>query len=831
MKTSSVEVSRADGGIKLKLVGPAGSRTETIPLSRFTIGRSPQADFIISHTEISRRHVEIWSEGSRFFIQDLSSKNGTFVNGRRILPEEVVEFNPGDAIQLGQSEELLRVVADESEHADSTQVEAAPPPPLAVVRENPQMNIKNRALEISEAAKRDAEKVIASAKVEAQTVIDQAKIEGEKIISEAKWQTEKMVVDAQKQADQYLRSQEERRQSLAKALAELRLHNQNAEVEHRELLAEQEARFKELSGQVSSLYQQSLLYKEKVVELQDKLQAAESRLQRADDRLKEAGVRLQDMRKQTSDLQSQLFKSSKELEEIRKLKEKEERSVEVLARSKHLDIEQLNKLKEDTQREVEERRAQLQREISAERGRLEAQIEAMRIKSEEELRSQREKTETELQKRREALLTEVEQLLVKTQTESEAQKAAIETEVQEKRAAIDLDVQQKKKAIEEEVKRRREELEHLETTKREALVKELTNLRESTLKDIEQIRSSQLAESNQLLEKSKRQAEILVSEAQLISNEIREKVDKEARDAKKSLELQMADVRLKKMEEVRLSQEQQEKEFMAWKKQSASELAHLLQLALERRLVQRFPEQWKNEDQLRLSKDVDLVVRKIVLQESLEEDDQIIKEIHAYDPQAALKVRRFWRQLSFAVVALIAVVSSGVVVYQNLPGVDLEKSQAERLQELEMFKAMQEAQRDSRPRYVPEQTDDYKDTYTDNVLYTRHYVTVELDPQFRQRWILGLSDHLLLKLNLKEDVLVPFIAKESTLIQELSQLKESIHPQLVEEGIQGMREVESRFVSEIKPLFKTNRQYNEFVKFKKEFFMSNKDSVALQDSP
>ncbi len=55
-----------------------------IAMNRTVIGRSPDADVIIEHDDISRSHAVIWREGGGVFVRDLGSSNGTFVEGERV---------------------------------------------------------------------------------------------------------------------------------------------------------------------------------------------------------------------------------------------------------------------------------------------------------------------------------------------------------------------------------------------------------------------------------------------------------------------------------------------------------------------------------------------------------------------------------------------------------------------------------------------------------------------------------------------------------------------------------------------------------------------------
>jgi len=67
------------------------------------IGRSPDNDIKMNDGHVSRRHLKIERWGERFFVQDLSSKNGTYVNGRLISPGVEIEVPEGIPITIGMS--------------------------------------------------------------------------------------------------------------------------------------------------------------------------------------------------------------------------------------------------------------------------------------------------------------------------------------------------------------------------------------------------------------------------------------------------------------------------------------------------------------------------------------------------------------------------------------------------------------------------------------------------------------------------------------------------------------------------------------------------------
>jgi DNA-binding winged helix-turn-helix (wHTH) protein len=70
-----------------------------------TIGRSPTCDIVIKSKTVSRLHAKIERDGPHYILYDTHSANGTFVNGRRLQEQHVLEDD--DQIGLSKSAPLL----------------------------------------------------------------------------------------------------------------------------------------------------------------------------------------------------------------------------------------------------------------------------------------------------------------------------------------------------------------------------------------------------------------------------------------------------------------------------------------------------------------------------------------------------------------------------------------------------------------------------------------------------------------------------------------------------------------------------------------------------
>src|SRR4051794_12123233 len=78
------------------------------------IGRGVEAAVSLLDPDVSRKHARVVrTEDNRFLIEDLGSKNGVFVSGRRIGRAEI---RPGDRVLLGGSVTLRFDIMDYADH-------------------------------------------------------------------------------------------------------------------------------------------------------------------------------------------------------------------------------------------------------------------------------------------------------------------------------------------------------------------------------------------------------------------------------------------------------------------------------------------------------------------------------------------------------------------------------------------------------------------------------------------------------------------------------------------------------------------------------------------
>lgn len=79
--------------------GGDGERVALDPATSFTLGRSRENAVVLTDASVSREHARLSFKDGAWWAEDLGSKNGTKVNGRRL--DRPSRLSPGDVLQLG----------------------------------------------------------------------------------------------------------------------------------------------------------------------------------------------------------------------------------------------------------------------------------------------------------------------------------------------------------------------------------------------------------------------------------------------------------------------------------------------------------------------------------------------------------------------------------------------------------------------------------------------------------------------------------------------------------------------------------------------------------
>lgn len=103
-----------------------------------SIGRHPQCTITVAQPSVSRKHARLWYEAGGFYIEDLGSSNGTYVNNQRVTR---VSLTDGDALRCGDFKLDFR-----EDEGGTREVEQAPPAPAPAPAPSPAISPKPKVV-------------------------------------------------------------------------------------------------------------------------------------------------------------------------------------------------------------------------------------------------------------------------------------------------------------------------------------------------------------------------------------------------------------------------------------------------------------------------------------------------------------------------------------------------------------------------------------------------------------------------------------------------------------------------------------------------------------
>ncbi len=110
-----------------------------LPLQNATIGRAVECDVVIASKSVSREHTRIHREGRRWYVDDLGSTNGTYLNGERVLTS--LALLDGDILKVGDISFTF--------HDPDTTVRESPIPDLEVDTTAGVVRVNRKAVSLS----------------------------------------------------------------------------------------------------------------------------------------------------------------------------------------------------------------------------------------------------------------------------------------------------------------------------------------------------------------------------------------------------------------------------------------------------------------------------------------------------------------------------------------------------------------------------------------------------------------------------------------------------------------------------------------------------------
>lgn len=94
-------------GAQSVVVYADGAKPRTVKMAAsMVIGRAPECELMLEDTYVSQQHARIFGKNGAWYVEDLGSTNGTYVNDQKLAAPAMVQ--PGDRVRVGTTVLELR---------------------------------------------------------------------------------------------------------------------------------------------------------------------------------------------------------------------------------------------------------------------------------------------------------------------------------------------------------------------------------------------------------------------------------------------------------------------------------------------------------------------------------------------------------------------------------------------------------------------------------------------------------------------------------------------------------------------------------------------------
>lgn len=743
----------------------SGKKTETrfVENRVMVIGRSEDADFMLPHQGVSRKHIVITHEHDQIFIEDQGTSNGTKIGSMSIKAHSPTLYRAGEPIQLGTCPDEIRVSLFQSE-MDANEI-----------AQNIFLKAQNKSEHLLQTAENEVQKLKAAATSEIDEMIKKTEAELSKrenalevMLHEEKEQKTK---DLTKQLSQHraealekIESEVEvfKKESLQKLERQLREYFENQKSSQQlaleqEVALEKARHVKELSEQRSQLQEQMQVERLKAqqgseselnswIESQKAQYQLELSLSRQEIKnqieisLKSAKSESENLLTQArSQIENETLESESRLEEAKKKLHSVQSEINslqpqlVVLKSDHSDlklkVETLNLTHQDLMASTE-RLQRLSHELENSMRSYESQTKEYK----EMILNLSEEKQT---------LSENTLELTKTQFELNSSLSTIRQELKE---AQQLHLKAKESALQEhsEAKIRLEEERNKDHQKaRLDLAKEIYELRTEIRSKLKAKEDDQLQKVEQLWSEKIRRAEV----------DYQAKCD--------TLEAQVSQV---------LSQRTDQ--WISHLRASLPDLMNSSSPDLEWLKVKKFFE------------------------------DQVQQQLLTTPQKLSSKsVKARWLSAAFAMLVVV------IVAFQFIPETFWPQRQMASIKPQFVM-------------YTPVTTPELKESYTKNLIYTTNYFDVVTSDEFQSEWIKSANRFFIKDLGLSDNSIIEFIAKEKALIEGLQEKRLQLSESRLQTQLPEMVKFEEDYSTQLMVILEGERRYKKFQDFSRKFYDS-----------
>ncbi len=855
------------------------SRTEFVTSDSFIVGRSSECNIHIDSKNLSRQHMKVNILGTQIFIEDLKSTNGCFFDGNQLQPGKPVEYSDDKRFALGKHEDVvLKIYAEFEVEAvekpvsvseiknDLKQVFNKDPlsldDPAPKKAEKDYKEIMNQVeilkTEIIERAEKRADKILEDAKIEAEKFLADSKNKSEDLVLQSRVSADKLLADAVEQSKNVkeqteltdiLRNIEDKKVELDRVneiIKTCRDNLKSLELKNTEYIELDEKNTNlELSIKSLEAKKNNLVENQKDIEAQVSL--SNQNLEKINKEKDYIKTLVQDSESKNRALSAENEKFESEIQKLTERKSKlqsEVLDIEVKQKDYNALNDKFNSLQKDLDAKNEAFKTvlaeiqnvntdlkalkDLQMSLVTENTKQKVQIDLekdniQKLQKEfEDFQNRKTALNLEIEdteKKKQATIHELSDIKNKLQ---DLEKESVR-KVQKANDEADLIISQAKAKAQSEqialIQKAKLDLAEKENTMLTHAKTQSQEILEKANSELKKVETESKRITDEALIKAEAKAEKILKESQQRADDLRDRAQTEHQRLIKQAEVEAEKIKAKSVEVM----EEKKKDFVEFEKRRIRKSAEVLKAELNVLLYSKLKLYLKEDSEdytSRVKSSLDAAVNSSMLSEIIDNDAEMYALLDDQVKQQQQKNKNYWRYTVPGVTLSIVVLFFAVPFFKDkIKEKTREVASVSKEETKERIKKMDEESKKALfEHFSPKKSSEFKETYTDRVLYTEGYAEISLEKEYREDWILELQTFFTDKLSLSENALVPFISQEANMIKELVDQSQKINGKFIEQGIAKMREIESEFLDKLKSNLKSERDYKKVIEFQKKFF-------------
>ncbi|MFT6630231.1 MAG: pSer/pThr/pTyr-binding forkhead associated (FHA) protein [Bacteriovoracaceae bacterium] len=393
----------------------------------------------------------------------------------------------------------------------------------------------------------------------------------------------------------------------------------------------------------------------------------------------------------------------------------------------------------------------------------------------------------------------------------------------------------------EQVRHENDEL----TKEKERVFAEIEDIKSSIETQKQQFKENMSLKREEVLQQAKSEAEQIIAKANKELSDANENVEmlhkakiKETEDAidvlkaaeKKRIEGQihkekelLAKLRAQEMENHKVKREQEEAELKNRKEQYADSIVKGIENLVNGKLQEMSVTKLKGDDLKVESEKIAYLVRASLLEKN-PQNNELLKKLNPYGKAGKGKSTQLMRRIGIGAGVLVLLFLVNIIFpsfyssigdsFSNIFSVDESAK--------DLYLKGLEEKRESRPKFEPRQTDTFKDSYTDNIIYTSRFTELWPTDELQKAWTIKVDEIIVYKLKLKDYKVVKYISEEFKLIRNLINMSKKINVTNQKEQIEEMRTFEEKYRKRLVDLMNGKKNLKQMHSEQKKFFIQYK---------